>query len=205
MTAIRHTGFMMIRQARNLQREPIWIVMMIIQPMVWLLLYGQLFRRLPNLGPGFGTSEYIEFLTPGIVVMNAFFGGTWAGMAMITDLDRNVIERFLATPVSRISLVLSQLVRAVKPGARLVLLGDAEQLPSVDAGAVLRDLVPPDATPVPRPWDALVPTLEHDGRVITQSLAIIEYLDEIEPEPPLLLLPATPPVFPARPLASVPP
>jgi len=33
---------------------------------------------------------------------------------------------------------------------------------------------------------ALVPTLEHDGRVITQSLAIIEYLDEIQPEPPLL-------------------
>lgn len=33
---------------------------------------------------------------------------------------------------------------------------------------------------------ALVPTLEHDGKVITQSLAIIEYLDEIFPEPPLL-------------------
>lgn len=33
---------------------------------------------------------------------------------------------------------------------------------------------------------ALVPTLEHDGRVITQSLAIIEYLDEVHPEPPLL-------------------
>src|SRR5262245_66002939 len=33
---------------------------------------------------------------------------------------------------------------------------------------------------------ALVPTLEHDGRVITQSLAIIEYLDEIHPAPPLL-------------------
>jgi maleylpyruvate isomerase len=33
---------------------------------------------------------------------------------------------------------------------------------------------------------ALVPTLEHDGRVVTQSLAVIEYLDEIHPEPPLL-------------------
>jgi maleylpyruvate isomerase len=33
---------------------------------------------------------------------------------------------------------------------------------------------------------ALVPTLEHDGRVITQSLAIIEYLDEVWPDPPLL-------------------
>jgi maleylpyruvate isomerase len=33
---------------------------------------------------------------------------------------------------------------------------------------------------------ALLPTLDHDGRVITQSLAIIEYLDEIRPNPPLL-------------------
>jgi maleylpyruvate isomerase len=32
----------------------------------------------------------------------------------------------------------------------------------------------------------LVPALEHEGRVIGQSLAIIEYLDEIQPEPPLL-------------------
>jgi maleylacetoacetate isomerase len=32
----------------------------------------------------------------------------------------------------------------------------------------------------------LVPALEHDGRVLTQSLAIVEYLDEIHPEPPLL-------------------
>ena len=33
---------------------------------------------------------------------------------------------------------------------------------------------------------ALVPTLEDDGRVLTQSLAIIEYLDETRPDPPLL-------------------
>ena len=32
----------------------------------------------------------------------------------------------------------------------------------------------------------LVPALEHEGRVIGQSLAIIEYLDEIQPQPPLL-------------------
>jgi maleylacetoacetate isomerase len=32
----------------------------------------------------------------------------------------------------------------------------------------------------------LVPTLVHDGKAIGQSLAIIEYLDEIRPEPPLL-------------------
>ena len=45
MQLLRHTGWMVVRQARNLGREPIWIVMMIIQPMLWLLLYGQLFKR----------------------------------------------------------------------------------------------------------------------------------------------------------------
>ena len=101
------------RQARNLMREPIWIALLVIQPLVWLTLYGQLFKRVTHLpGGGFGTASYITFLAPAIVVMNAFFGGTWSGMAMITDLDRDVIPRFLATPVSRVSLVASQVVRA---------------------------------------------------------------------------------------------
>ena len=44
--------------------------------------------------------------------MNAFFGGTWAGMAMINDLEHHVVERFLATPANRLSITLSQAVRA---------------------------------------------------------------------------------------------
>ena len=44
--------------------------------------------------------------------MNAFFGATWSGMSMIGDLDRKVVERFLATPASRLSIVLSQVVRS---------------------------------------------------------------------------------------------
>jgi ABC-2 type transport system permease protein len=101
---------MVVRQARNLMREPIWIALLLIQPMIWLLLYGQLFSRVPALRGG--ATTYVEFLTPGVVVMNAFFGGTWAGMAMISDLDRNVVSRFLATPASRLSIVLSQVVRS---------------------------------------------------------------------------------------------
>jgi ABC-2 type transport system permease protein len=110
MRVIRDTGWMVVRQARNLMREPIWIALLLIQPMIWLLLYGQLFSRVPSLRGG--ASTYVEFLLPGIVVMNAFFGGTWAGMSMIADLDRNVVSRFLATPVSRLSIVLSQVIRS---------------------------------------------------------------------------------------------
>jgi ABC-2 type transport system permease protein len=97
------------RLIRNLARQPIWVVLILIQPMFWLLLYSQLFRRVVDL-PGFGTSSYIDFLAPGIAVMTAFFSGTWAGMGMIEDLDRGVIERFLATPARRSSLVYSRIV-----------------------------------------------------------------------------------------------
>ncbi len=111
MTTARHTWFMIVRQSRNLMREPIWIALLLVQPIIWLVLYGQLFKRVTSLG-GFGTTSYVTFLAPAIVIMNAFFGATWSGMSMISDLDRKVVERFLATPASRLSLVLSQVVRS---------------------------------------------------------------------------------------------
>jgi ABC-2 type transport system permease protein len=108
--AIAQTLFMIDRQVRQLVREPIWIAMLLVQPMFWLLLYSQLFRRIVEL-PGFGTSSYVDFLAPGIVVMTAFFSGTWAGMGLLQDYERGVLERFLATPARRSALVLSHIVR----------------------------------------------------------------------------------------------
>lgn len=114
--------FMLQRQARNLLRERIWVALLLIQPLVWLVLYSQLFTRVTDLG-GFGTTDYLDFFLPGVVCMNAFFAGSWSGMSTITDLDRGVIERFLATPVRRSSLVFSQLARAaVQAGLQGVIL-----------------------------------------------------------------------------------
>jgi ABC-2 type transport system permease protein len=108
--ALEHTWFMLQRHVRNLARQPVWIVILLAQPFFWLFLYSQLFRRLTEL-PGFGTDSYVQFLTPGIVVMTAFFTGSWNGMSMINDLDRGVIERFLATPARRSSLVLGHVAQ----------------------------------------------------------------------------------------------
>ena len=107
---VRQTWAMIGRQLRNLAREPIWIALMLIQPMFWLLLYSQLFRRIVDL-PGFEGLSYVDFLAPGIVIMTAFFSGTWAGMGMLQDLQRGVLERFLATPAKRSALVFSHVVR----------------------------------------------------------------------------------------------
>ncbi len=54
-------------------------------------------------------------------------------------LDQNVIIVDETSMVD--TLLMSALLRAIKPGARLILIGDADQLPSVGAGNVLRDLI----------------------------------------------------------------
>ncbi len=106
-----HTWFMFVRHVLNLLRQPIWIFTMLTTPFVWLLLYSQLFRRVVEL-PGFETGSYLQYLMPGIVVMTAFFTGTWNGMSMINDLDRGIVERFLATPARRSSLILGHVAQA---------------------------------------------------------------------------------------------
>jgi len=111
VTVVSQTLFLCARVLRNLSRQPIWIVVMIVQPLFWLLLYSQLFRRITEL-PGFGTTSYIDYLTPGVAIMTAFFSGSWAGMGMIEDLDRGVLERFLATPASRAAIVFGRILES---------------------------------------------------------------------------------------------
>jgi ABC-2 type transport system permease protein len=95
---------MTTRHVRALLREPAWIGITLTTPIIWLLLFGSLFERAVDI-PGFGGGDYTDFFTPGVVVMTAFFSAGWGGMAMIQDIDRGVIDRFLATPVRRYALI----------------------------------------------------------------------------------------------------
>jgi ABC-2 type transport system permease protein len=75
-----------------------------------LLLFGQLFKSVIDI-PGFaGDETYLEFLTPGIVMMMALFGSAWAGTSYIQDMDRGVMDRFLTSPTNRGALMVSTLV-----------------------------------------------------------------------------------------------
>lgn len=109
-TALRHTWYMTQRHLRALFRQPIWIAITLVQPIIWILLYGQLFRRITEL-PGFGGGSYVDYLTPGIVVMTALFSGGWAGIALIEDVDRGVMDRFLVTPASRGAIIAGRLAQ----------------------------------------------------------------------------------------------
>lgn len=100
MTPLRHTWQVTLRYLRALFRQPAWIGITLVQPMIWLLLFGGLFKSIARI-PGFHGGSYIEFLTPGLIVMLAISSAGWSGMAYIEDMNLGVMDRFLVSPIWR--------------------------------------------------------------------------------------------------------
>jgi ABC-2 type transport system permease protein len=112
VTALRHTWQVALRYIRALLRQPAWIGISIVQPVIWLLLFGALFKRTAEI-PGFAESSYIEFLTPGVVVMLAVSTAGWVGMAFIDDINRGTMDRLLVSPIWRGALNLGSVAQSV--------------------------------------------------------------------------------------------
>ncbi len=106
----RHSGYLTVRALRTLARQPAYAAMTIIQPVIWLLLFGQLFKSVIHV-PGFTTASgtYLEFITPGVIVMTALFSSGWAGTVYIEDMNRGVMDRLLASPVRRGAMMIGTL------------------------------------------------------------------------------------------------
>lgn len=125
-TVIVHSLYMTRRNLMSLLRQPAWIFISLVQPVVWLLLYGQLFRRIVEI-PGFGAGSYIDFLTPGVVVMTALFSAGWSGMSIMDDIRRGVVDRFLVAPTNRGSVIWGRLIEfsltAVVQSVIIIVLG----------------------------------------------------------------------------------
>ena len=110
MTALTHSWYMTVRHLRALKRQPWWLAITFIQPIINLVLYGQLFQRVVDL-PGFEAANYVSYVTPGVVIMMALFGGGWNGMGIIFEMDNGVMDRFLVSPVSRAAIIAGRLIQ----------------------------------------------------------------------------------------------
>jgi ABC-2 type transport system permease protein len=110
--AARQTWQVSLRYLRALLRQPAFVVITLVQPVIWLLLFGALFESVTEI-PGFGGGSYVDFLTPGIVVMLAVSSAGWTGMAFIEDIDRGVMDRMLVSPAWRGALNLGNVAQAV--------------------------------------------------------------------------------------------
>jgi len=111
MEFLRDTWFLFLRLVRATLRMPVFVIISIVQPILWVLLFGQLFRAVTTI-PGFGSDSYVQFLAPGIAIMTALFSAAYSGMGMIGDIDRGVLDRLLATPASRGALIAGRILHA---------------------------------------------------------------------------------------------
>jgi ABC-2 type transport system permease protein len=104
-TTLVHTWYLTGRKLHALVRQPWVLAFSVVQPVIWLFLFGQLFRKIIDI-PGFAFGgSYLAYLVPGLIAMNAMANNMWAGMAMIEEIDRGTLNRFLATPASRIGIM----------------------------------------------------------------------------------------------------
>ena len=104
MTAVADTFALTIRDLLRLVRQPWFVAIVLVQPIIWLLLFGSLFGRVTDI-PGFAGGDYKAYIVPGVLVMTAFFSSGWNGMPTIDDINRGVVDRLLVTPVKRMPLI----------------------------------------------------------------------------------------------------
>ncbi|MGB5633043.1 MAG: ABC transporter permease, partial [Waterburya sp.] len=94
----------------QLQRRPSTLIAGIIQPFMWLILFGALFSKAP--AGLFGVDlSYAKFLAPGVIVFTAFSGALNAGLPVMFDREFGFLNRLLVAPLSsRYSIVAASTV-----------------------------------------------------------------------------------------------
>nr|YP_009257602.1 hypothetical chloroplast RF38 [Coeloseira compressa]ANH09685.1 hypothetical chloroplast RF38 [Coeloseira compressa] len=92
------------------KRRPATLISGIIQPLLWLILFGALFQNAP-VDPLTSNLRYSQFLSPGIIIFTAFTGSINAGLPLMFDREFGFLNRILVSPLkSKASLINSLII-----------------------------------------------------------------------------------------------
>lgn len=104
MTLIVDTWFVAKRELIKFWRTKIRVVVTLIQPIIWLGLMGNMMGRVfdnPYVAQTMGVTNYMSFMTPGIILMTVLFGGVFGGVSIVWDRRVGYLEKLLAAPIHR--------------------------------------------------------------------------------------------------------
>jgi ABC-2 type transport system permease protein len=93
---------------RKLVHDPVELLTRMVQPVLWLLIFGQVFNRTRAIPTG-GIS-YLAFMSPGILAQSVLFGAIFYGISLIWERDLGIVQKFLASPAPRSALVLGRAI-----------------------------------------------------------------------------------------------
>lgn len=115
------------RWVKRLSREKFSMLFTLVQPMLfWLIFFGNLFQRAADVQV-VQAPNYMSFLAAGVVVMTVLNNGLAGGVDLLFDKENGFLERLMATPIRRTSVILSRFlfVMAITGMQILVILGVA--------------------------------------------------------------------------------
>jgi ABC-2 type transport system permease protein len=111
MSFLSDSFHLFIRWMKKLVRNPILIFFSLFQPVIFLVLFTQLFAKFGALlGPGV---NYTVFATAGIVLQNAFSSAFQSGTAIVDDIRSGFLTKMLATPVNRTAILFGRILSDV--------------------------------------------------------------------------------------------
>jgi len=112
MRVFRDTWLIFERSLVLSLRNPVWVIMGILQPILYLLLFGPLLTNIAKM-PGFPPGGAFNVFVPGLLVMTALFGSAFVGFGLCDELREGVVERMTVTPMSRVAMLVGRSMRDV--------------------------------------------------------------------------------------------
>jgi len=126
---VTETAILFERSMKKLFRRPVALYFSLIQPVIWMLLFGQIFNRIakfPGAAAAFGGKSYFQFFVPAVVLQTLMFGAAQSGIGIINDIQSGFLSKLLTTPIHRMAIllgrVLGDLTRMILQGLIIIVI-----------------------------------------------------------------------------------
>ena len=99
------------REMKRYRKSRSGVIIRLIQPAVWIIVIGNTFAGTQPLIQAVGfEGEYIEFMTPGVIILTAIFTSIFGGVNTLWDRRYGFMNKALTSPISRSSIALGKML-----------------------------------------------------------------------------------------------
>jgi ABC-2 type transport system permease protein len=112
MRTLYETRLIFTRAMRLSLRNPIWVILGLIQPILYLVMFGPLLENMTRV-QGWPAGDAWQVFVPGLLVQLGIFGAAFVGFGLLNEMRSGVVERMRVTPASRLALLLGRVLRDV--------------------------------------------------------------------------------------------
>lgn len=98
-------------EVRKIRHDSTELWLRVVQPALWLLVFGEVFNTVRGLTPG-ASYSYIQFIAPGVLAQSVLFVAIFYGITIVWERDMGLLTKLLSTPSPRSSIVVGKALSA---------------------------------------------------------------------------------------------